>query len=175
MFSLYGKSFSSSSRSFASLIKRGRGRPAFRAGSLRSWIFQSLTVFSDLSVTRGQRAGFAAYRPYHAKCASALLLCIPLFFYLFFRVDIVSCTPPFRRRPSSGRRVFTGYLFTILTRWVSTDMRKWAIPIVIFFVAIPGIGVFMLLAAPAYTAGLLLPLALAAAATVGLILRGFRK
>lgn len=54
-------------------------------------------------------------------------------------------------------------------------MRKWAVPIVIFFVAIPGIGVFMLLAAPAYTSGLLLPLALAAAATLGLVLRGFRK
>lgn len=54
-------------------------------------------------------------------------------------------------------------------------MRKWAIPIVIFFVAIPGIGVFMFLAAPAYTSGLLLPLALTAAATLGVVLRGFRK
>jgi hypothetical protein len=56
-----------------------------------------------------------------------------------------------------------------------TEMRKWAILIVIFFVAIPGIGVFMLFAAPACTAGLLLPLALAAAATVGLTLRGIRR
>jgi hypothetical protein len=70
---------------------------------------------------------------------------------------------------------FYGAPVIVRTRWGPTDMRKWAIPIVIFFVAIPGIGVFMLLAAPAYTSGLLLPLALAAAATVGLILRGFRK
>jgi hypothetical protein len=54
-------------------------------------------------------------------------------------------------------------------------MRKWALLIVIFFVAVPGIGVFMLFAAPACTAGLLLPLALAAAATVGLTLRGIRR
>ncbi len=71
--------------------------------------------------------------------------------------------------------LFYGAPGIVRTRSGSTDMRKWAIPIVIFFVAIPGIGVFMLMAAPAYTSGLLLPLALAAAAAVGLILRGFRR
>ncbi len=74
--------------------------------------------------------------------------------------------------PAGG---FFGAPVIVRTRWGSTDMRKWTIPIVIFFVVIPGIGVFMLMAAPAYTSGLLLPLALAAAATVGLVLRGFRK